>query len=205
MLEWGVSGRPLRGTTESGDGHLVLPVPEGAFLAVVDGLGHGAAAAFAKEAALDTLRAGAEEPLPALIERCHLALRETRGVVASLARLDARAGTVEWFGVGNVTGVLLRPTPSGEWKSLAHLSPYGGILGHQLPRGSAAPRRQAVEAGDLLLFATDGLRHGFHLGMRERAARQPPLEVAHTLLSHHARDTDDAHVLVARILSLPEG
>ena len=51
FLEWGAAGRPMPGEMVSGDQYVVWPLPDGVLLAVVDGLGHGpAAAAAASEA-----------------------------------------------------------------------------------------------------------------------------------------------------------
>src|SRR5256885_6028210 len=85
LIEWGVASLALPGEAESGDRHLVKPVGTGVLVAVVDGLGHGAEAAAAAQAAVAALeRHATESPVP-LIERCHRALQGTRGVVMSVA------------------------------------------------------------------------------------------------------------------------
>src|SRR5256885_13268215 len=87
LIEWGVASLALPGEAESGDRHLVKPVGTGVLVAVVDGLGHGAEAAAAAQAAVAALeRHATESPVP-LIERCHRALQGTRGVVMSVAVL----------------------------------------------------------------------------------------------------------------------
>src|SRR2546427_4142817 len=78
LIEWGVASLALPGEAESGDRHLVKPVGTGVLVAVVDGLGHGAEAAAAAQAAVAALeRHATESPVP-LIERCHRALQGTR-------------------------------------------------------------------------------------------------------------------------------
>src|SRR3989442_1880853 len=85
LIEWGVASLALPGEAESGDRHLVKPVGTGVLVAVVDGLGHGAEAAAAAQAAVAALeRHATESPVP-LVERCHRALQGTRGVVMSVA------------------------------------------------------------------------------------------------------------------------
>src|SRR2546421_11870666 len=87
LIDGGVATGALRGQAESGDLHLVKPVGSGVLVAVVDGLGHGAEAASAAQAAVAALeRHATESPVP-LIERCHRALQGTRGVVMSVAVL----------------------------------------------------------------------------------------------------------------------
>src|SRR2546427_7621110 len=85
LIEWGVATLALPGEAQSGDLHLVKPVGTAVLVAVVDGLGHGAQAATAAQAAVAALeRHATESPVP-LIQRCHPALQGTRRAVMSLA------------------------------------------------------------------------------------------------------------------------
>src|SRR6266566_8499309 len=85
LIEWGVATQALPGEAQSGDRHLVKPVGSTVLVAVVDGLGHGAEAGTAAQAAVAALeRHATESPMP-LFERCHRALHGTRGVVMSVA------------------------------------------------------------------------------------------------------------------------
>ena len=70
-----------------------------------------------------------------------------------------------------------------------------GVLGDRLPRLSASVI--PVSAGDVLIFATDGLREGFaaHSNLRDS-----PQQIADRILDQYGRETDDALVLVARYL-----
>src|SRR2546422_1725166 len=81
LIEWGVASLALPGEAESGDRHLVKPVGTSVLVAVVDGLGHGAEAASAAQAAVAALERHASESLVGLVERCHRALKGTRGAV----------------------------------------------------------------------------------------------------------------------------
>src|SRR5207245_2030712 len=85
LLEWGVATLTLAGQLESGDLHLVREVGGGVLVAVVDGLGHGEEAAAAARLAVTTLDQFAPEPIASLVQRCHEALRGTRGAVMSVA------------------------------------------------------------------------------------------------------------------------
>src|SRR2546430_3534138 len=85
LIEWGVASLALPGEAESGDRHLVTPVGTGVLVAVVDGLGHGAEAASAAKAAVAALERHATESPAPLLERCHRALKGTRGAVMSVA------------------------------------------------------------------------------------------------------------------------
>src|SRR5712692_7135198 len=108
LLEWGVATLPMPGEKESGDLHLVEPFRNGALVAVMDGLGHGAEAAVAARNAVETLKAHPDESVINLLNRCHESLRTTRGVVLGIAAFNAVEGTMTWLGVGNIEGMLFR-------------------------------------------------------------------------------------------------
>ena len=194
LIEWGVAGRALPGQAVSGDLYLVQPFSDGVLVAVVDGLGHGEEAAVAARCAVSLLRDHAHEPVEALLSTCHMRLRRTRGVVMSLASIDAQASRLSWAGVGNVEGVLLRTDPAGG-PIRESLAPRGGVVGSHLP--SLHSSIVGIATGDTLIFATDGIRTSFIVGSRMNAG-DSPREVAQTILAQHGKETDDALVLVAR-------
>ncbi len=176
LIDWGVAASALAGQTESGDLSLVKPVPTGVLIAVVDGLGHGAEAATAARTAVATLDQHASESVSALLERCHWALKGSRGVVMSLAFVERRQNTLTWIGVGNVECML-----------------FHAAGGSELPQ--VRPQVLPLAAGDLLIFATDRIRDAFSDGLQLEA---PPQQIAELILSQHGKGTDDALVLVAR-------
>jgi phosphoserine phosphatase RsbX len=188
VIEWSAAVRSLR--EESGDQYLVRSVPDGALVAVVDGLGHGAQAAGAARTALWVIDEHAEEPLARLLTRCHERLRGTRGAVLSLAAFNARDATMTWAGVGDVDGMLLR---AGSRRRSERLLLRGGVVGHQLPLLDACCL--PLERGDTLIFTTDGIGGDF-AEMLEPAPT--PQVTAEQILARHGKATDDALVLVAR-------
>lgn len=192
FLEWGIAARPMPGETESGDQYLVHPLPGGVLLAVVDGLGHGPEAAAAARDAITTLQGHAQEPLIPLIKRCHEALRQTNGVVMSLAVLDSEHNALTWLGVGNVEGLLVRGDVLAR-PARDDVLQRGGVVGYQLPPLQTSVR--AVSPGDTLIFATDGIRSRFADGLD---LDQPPQQIADLVLASHAKAIDDALVLVVR-------
>jgi serine phosphatase RsbU (regulator of sigma subunit) len=196
LIEWGVATLALPGEAQSGDLHLVKPAGTGVLVAVVDGLGHGAEAATAAQAAVAALERHASESPVALIERCHRALKGTRGVVMSVALFARPERSMTWVGVGNVEGLLLHG--DGAARSGApreSLVTRGGIVGSELPR--LHPVVLPIARGDTLLFATDGIREGFAEGLPPEAT---PQQLADQILARHGKGTDDALVLVARYL-----
>lgn len=192
LIDWGVATLALAGEAESGDLHLVKPVGRGVLVAAVDGLGHGADAAAAARAAVTALDRHADEFLIPVVRTCHEALIGTRGVVLSLAYLDGAKRTLTWLGIGNVEGVLLHADARAR-RARGSLVTRGGIVGSELPPLRADV--QPVAPGDLLIFATDGIRGGFAEGLPTDAT---PQQLADHILARHGKGTDDALVLVAR-------
>ena len=193
-IEWGVASRALPGQPASGDLNVVKSFSDGVLVAALDGLGHGEEAATAAAVAAATLEMHAGEPVMTLVQRCHEALRATRGVAMSVASLNVSRGLVTWLGVGNVEGVLLRRSSTRAVAEVPLLL-RAGVVGFQLP--SLDVEVVPVSAGDTLIFATDGIHSDFARGL---ARNNPPQKAAEKILARHARATDDALVLVARYL-----
>ena len=192
MIEWGVATLTLPGQTASGDRYVVKPFRGGALVAAVDGLGHGDEAAAAAKTAAAILEMYSPEPVVALLRRCHERLRMTRGVVLSLASFAARESTMTWLGVGNIEGRLLRADPQAQ-PLRESLILRGGVVGRHLPTASAS--LVAVAPGDILIFATDGIRSDFSEGL---TGSEVPQRTADRILAQYGKHTDDALVLVAR-------
>lgn len=164
-----------------------------ALVAVVDGVGHGPHAATAAVKATHIIQEyGAAESLTTLVQRCHSRLREGRGVVMSLAKLDAETRTMMWLGVGNVAGALRRKVGAFSRKS-ATLLLRAGVVGKQLPPLYA--ESLPVVRGDVLILATDGIGGDFAESVRPE---WEPQRIADDLAARYGRRTDDVLVLVAR-------
>src|SRR4051812_50085809 len=104
MLEVGLAMSAAAGESVSGDMSVVAPFPGGVLVAVVDGLGHGAEAAHAAQAAGEGLREGAGAPLERIFETAPKRLGKNRGAGVSAAALGHPPGGVTWAGGGNRPG-----------------------------------------------------------------------------------------------------
>jgi phosphoserine phosphatase RsbX len=193
-IEWATAGRPLPGEHVSGDQPIVMGIGgDGALFGVIDGLGHGPAAATAALRAVDALKHARTGRLEVLIQLCHRVLGGTRGVAMTLAQVDFAAGTLTWTGVGNVTANLVAKDPTGTHiRSSARLA--AGIVGYRIPEIRPA-QVISLRAGDLLVIATDGITED-HLDHVDFAASA--IAIAEEILGKHAKETDDAMVLTAR-------
>jgi serine/threonine protein phosphatase PrpC len=193
-IEWAVADRIQPGQSESGDRHLVLSTADRALVAVVDGLGHGAAAASAAKIAVAALGRGADRALGQLVRECHRRLTGTRGAVLSAAVFSFAEDTMTWLGVGNVEGRLLRAPGSARPRGEGLLV-RGGVVGVQLP--PLVPGVVPIRRGDTLILATDGVRSDF---LDARLPYQEPPVLARHVLARFGTQTDDALVLVVRYL-----
>jgi negative regulator of sigma-B (phosphoserine phosphatase) len=191
-LAWGVAAAPMPGEEANGDLHLVRHYPGGALAAVVDALGHGPEAERAAQRAVATLAEASPLPIAEHLRRCHQALLGNRGVVVSLATFETATGLMTWAGVGNVEAVLVRPG-EGRVASRSGLVVLGGVVGGDLPE--VRPQQLPVTPGDLVVFATDGVRREFVDAVDPRA---DPATIAADLLGRFAKGTDDALVLAVR-------
>jgi len=192
VIEWGVAGRAFPGQSASGDRHVVAIFPGGALAAVIDGLGHGDEAAEAAQRAVDVLSEDPGLSLGRLVERCHAALRSSRGAVMTLAAFDSNQDQLTWTAVGNVEAALHRAGTGGPRESVV---PRGGVVGYQLP--ALRHVTLSVQPSDVLILATDGVGHDFILETPSHGSTQG---FADHLLDRYGKTTDDALVLVVRYL-----
>lgn len=193
LVEYGLAKLALPGQVESGDLHIVCCSQQTVLIAVIDGIGHGEAAANAAKAAAGVLRDGVSEPVISLVNECHEKLKATRGVVMSLASVDTRHHMMTWLGVGNVQGTLLRARAKPDAPHDMLLL-RGGVIGSQLPPLQAAVL--PVCPGDTVVFVTDGIRSEYS---EKLSALEAPQRAADRILQRYRSGADDALVLVARL------
>lgn len=186
----------MAGQKVSGDLHLVEWFDDGVLLAAIDGVGHGEEAIFAAQTAVDILKEHAHESVISLVRRCHEKLTQTRGVVMTLASFHALENTLTWLGVGNVEGRLLRADP-GTSHAKESVLLRSGLVGYQLP--PLDTNVVSLSAGDVVIFATDGIRPEFAEGINPK---ESPKHIAENILNGYFKGTDDALVLVTRYLGM---
>jgi phosphoserine phosphatase RsbX len=191
-LERGVAGLAIEGEENSGDLAVFAPYRDGGLVAVIDGLGHGDEAAAASATAAEVIRTHSDDAAKALLERCHAALRKSRGVVMTLAWFDLRAMAVWWVGVGNVEARFVRgASVYGERHDSALV--LGGVVGYNLP--AVRPARTDLARGDAVAFATDGIDPNFAGTLTPHL---PAQRLADRIFQLHHKGTDDALAVVVR-------
>lgn len=198
MVDLGIASFSPGDQVESGDLSVAQCTPDRALLAAIDGIGHGKGAAEAARVAAAILESFGGGSLVDLVQKCHEALRTTRGVVFSLALMDFQLRTLTWLGVGNVQGVLIRSATS-EHKGDHALLLRSGVVGSRLPvlQTTTLP----ISRGDTLAFATDGIRSEFS---EDLFAHDTPQRSADRILAKHCKGNDDALIFVARFMGGPQ-
>ena len=189
-LERGIAGGALEGEDRSGDLAVFAPTRRGGLVCLIDGLGHGGPAADASALAAEVIRDHAEAPPQELLDRCHAALKRSRGVVMTLAWVDVTDAKLVWTGVGNVDARLWHPSAGGR-HDVALV--FGGVVGYQVPR--VRPSTLALASGDLLVMVTDGVDPGFAAALDGGGTAQA---IAERIFDDHAKGTDDALCVVVR-------
>jgi phosphoserine phosphatase RsbX len=197
VLERGMAGLAHEGEGRSGDLAVFAPSERGGLVAVIDGLGHGDAAADASELAAEILIEHTDFPPQQLLELCHDKLRSTRGAVMTLAWFDLEARTMAWTGVGNVEARFVR---AGAGFGARHDSPVvlGGVVGFNLPQVRMST--VALEPGDAVAMATDGVAADYSVSLEPGV---PAQQLAERVLEKHGKGTDDALAVVVRYLGPP--
>src|SRR5690606_16680546 len=141
---------PRLGEDASGDAWTVREEPDApTLLLVVDGLGHGPAAAQAAQAAVRVFRGVAVSGPAEIVERLHEGLRPTRGAAVAVAWIDFGRELLRYAGVGNVAA---RVFAAGACRSL---------VSHHGTAGREARRIQEFSypfpRGATLMMSSDGL------------------------------------------------
>jgi negative regulator of sigma-B (phosphoserine phosphatase) len=194
-LDRGIAGAALEGEDRSGDLAVFVPTARGGLACLIDGLGHGDPAADAAVQAAEVIRDHAEAPPQELLDRCHEALTETRGVVMTLAWFDVAQASLVWTGVGNVDARLWHPAEGGR-HDVALV--FGGVVGYQVPR--VRPVTLALAPGDLLVMITDGIDATFASALDGGGGAQA---IAERIFDGHSKGTDVALCVVVRYAPRP--
>ena len=193
-LETGGICLPVSGESDCGDAWKLHSAADHYTLFMVDGLGHGAGAASAAQAALAAFDNNPEAAPVAILQDVHAALRSTRGAAAAVARLDCAHRVVRYAGIGNIAAVIY-PEDAATGSSRQMVS-MNGILGHQAAsfREFSYPWPQR----SLLIMHSDGLGTKWDLARYPGLTRRPPVVLAGVLYRDFQRKRDDVTVVAAR-------
>ncbi|RLC74323.1 MAG: stage II sporulation protein E [Chloroflexi bacterium] len=187
-LRHGIAHRPKRGEQVSGDAYVIAEADGAVTIGLVDGLGSGEAAAEASRRAVRCITLNSTADLRELVTRCHEELRGTRGAVMALLRINPKAETVSFVGVGNI-GIYA-------W-SAEPIRPVsrGGIVGHyRLP--ALREFTYHYTPGDLFVLYSDGVADGL-IADKDLPAlgRIDPQAMADIIAQRYGVEHDDVTVI----------
>lgn len=181
---------PKAGETANGDAWGIETGRRGMTLLVADGLGHGPDAARASALAVEVLRRNPEAAAVRMLDAVHAKLRATRGAAVAVIHHERRAASLEFAGVGNISGTILDGT--GRRSMVSH----NGIVGQNVHKSEEYHYPWPRDA--LLVAHSDGLESHWSLERFPGATRCHPSIVAALLYRENWRKRDDVVVVVAR-------
>jgi len=195
-FEVGEYVRPCDGEMSSGDATVVRIEDEGVFIALIDVLGHGAAAhrlAVSLTESLSNWLPGARKPSPDdALKVLHEASRGTRGAVASVAWIDDSTHEGNVAGIGNVRCRL--------FGSVAKTIKFGdGLLGFRAR--SAMTISLALKPADVLILFSDGVSERFDISGYSSFTTDAAPTIAFNIVRRFGKGQDDASCAVIRCRS----
>ena len=157
-----------------------------------DGLGHGAEAAAAVNAAVQIFKTRRDETAVEIIKELHRGIRKTRGLVGTVALYHKEEKRWRICGVGNISTRLINGI---EMKSSMA---YNGIIGHNIPN-SMKDQEVDAENAQVILLCSDGIRTKWDLTKYPGILKHDLSILAATIFKDHARHTDDMSVVAVRL------
>ncbi|HEY0748104.1 MAG TPA: ATP-binding SpoIIE family protein phosphatase [Steroidobacteraceae bacterium] len=189
-LELGVVCLALAGEIECGDSWSIADNGEAISIMIADGLGHGPLAASASKAAVAAFVLNPFDRPEAAMRSMHKAASGTRGTAAACATLNIAELTVEYAGVGNISGAVVN-----EGRTRGMVS-HNGTLGLQLLRTQQFQYPWPV--GSYVVMHSDGVSSRWSLADYPGLTRCHAAVIAAVLYRDFARERDDVTVIVAR-------
>lgn len=176
-----------------GDGYLVKTTRKGFQIFVGDGLGHGAHAHDAVQLAIKAFKQSSESDPANILREIHEQVKKSRGLVATIACADYNAESWSISGVGNINTRIYNGLDNKTY------TPYNGIIGHNIPRtinNTIVP----YQKHQIIIMHSDGLRTRWNLNDLTSVIKQGPGLIASALYKDNLRGTDDATILVGKII-----
>jgi anti-sigma regulatory factor (Ser/Thr protein kinase) len=184
---------PISGEHESGDAWQFMHLKDGLAAVVIDGLGHGPLAALAAAEAVNTFNDREFDSPTGYLEAAHNAMRSTRGAAIAVAQADFHRHTLDYAGVGNISGSIFDRSGA---KSRSLVS-FEGIVGSKIRKLQQFEYQWAN--GDLLIMHSDGLAERWKLLNYPGLAQADVSVIAGVLYRDAKRGRDDVTVFVARL------
>lgn len=181
------------GESVCGDGYEIKHSKKGFQIFVGDGLGHGTNAHEAVQKAIKAFKQCTETDPVGILRYIHEHVKKTRGLVATIASVDYASQSWTICGIGNIN---TRVYDGLENKTY---TPYNGIIGHNIP-GTLNSTLVPYQKHQIIIMHSDGLRTRWNLNEMTSIIKQTPGIIAAALYKDNLRGTDDATILVGKII-----
>lgn len=175
-----------------GDGYYVKHTPGGFQIFMGDGLGHGVNAHEAVGAAIKAFKVTRETNPVEILRELHKEVKKTRGLVATIASVDYKAGTWTICGIGNISTRLYNGLENKTY------TPYNGIVGHNIPRTLNSTTLPYLKH-QMIVMHSDGLKTRWSLNDLPSLLKYEPALIAGALYKGNVRGNDDTTVFVGKI------
>jgi anti-sigma regulatory factor (Ser/Thr protein kinase) len=189
-LEMGAICLAVAGEIECGDSWRIADGGAAVGIVVADGLGHGPAAAVASKAAVSAFVSNPFDPPASIMTAMHRATSGTRGAAAAGALLHPSGATVDYAGVGNISGSVVT---GGRQRGMVS---HNGTLGMQLLRTQQFEYPWPIDG--LVVMHSDGLSARWNMELYPGLIQRHAAIIAGILYRDFARERDDATVIVVR-------
>ncbi|MEA5452080.1 ATP-binding SpoIIE family protein phosphatase [Leptolyngbya sp. CCNP1308] len=190
IIEIGVVALPKLGEEVSGDAWAWDGDEHRSLFLVVDGLGHGPAAASAATAAVRVFHDHHHQSPQRIIEAAHGALRSTRGAALAIAEINFEQQTVCFAGIGNIAASISSATEHH------NLMSYNGTVGHEVRKIKEFTYPWYLNG--LLTMHSDGISTQWNLDRYPGLSQKHPSLIAGVLHRDFHRERDDVTMLAAK-------
>lgn len=182
------------GEQVSGDGCYQVTTREGSVkILMADGLGHGPEAHHAVSEAAKAFAAFESQSPVEILRHLHVAIKKTRGMVATVAISDPHQKTWRLCGVGNIATRL-----TGLHQSKSYM-PYNGIIGHNIPNTMNDQELSQLDYQQIVL-CSDGIRSRWEHAKLPPGNKYELITQAAIIYKEFARKTDDMSVVIGRVM-----
>lgn len=190
-LPYGALRVPMRNEQVCGDAWHIGCDDGCLAVTLIDGLGHGVAAAEAAQAGVAVAAQAGTPPPEDMIARIHAGMSGSRGGAAAVARVELGGLDLQYAGIGNIASSL------HDGSSARGLASHPGIVGHQCRRVQTFTA--SFTPASLLIMHSDGLQSRWNLQGYPGLVRRHPALVAAILQRDFDRGRDDTSVVVVRL------
>jgi len=176
-----------------GDGYHIKSLKKGFQIFLGDGLGHGENANEAVQLAIKAFKQSIEWEPSEILRDIHSKVKKSRGLVATVASVEYSSEVWNICGIGNISTRIYDGLENKTY------TPYNGIIGHNIPRtlnSTSVPYKKH----QIIVMHSDGLRTRWNLNEMTSLIKQPSGIIASAIYKENIRGTDDASILVGKIM-----